>query len=186
MNTFTRVAAVLALSLPFSAAMAQSYAGVVLALTEQNVGPQCGKAGVTKCDDGAIGVKLFAGNDASGNSLEAAYIDFGKAKPEANGAEGKATTKAVVVAGVARFAPLAIVPDLRLSFKVGAAGVRTSFKAGSRNVSDSHPSLYLGASIDMPVYDSIKLVAAYDHVEAQTEKDKFGVSALSLGAQMSF
>lgn len=182
----------LALSLAAAAAQAQGYAGVLVQMSDYNSDRVCDRyatqlgvsGSLSDCDKKATGFKVYGGSVVSSSiALEAAYIDFGKVKPNLSGVTAEGRVKSIVLAAVLR---ADVFRGLVVSGKAGVAATTATVKAGNLSDDEQHPSLYLGAGIEYPIYKTVKVVGSFDFTRAQIDGEKFGVSAFGLGAQMGF
>lgn len=194
MSKFAGVKSLAGLMLAVAAvgAHAQNYAGVLVQMSDYNNDKVCDRyatrlgvsGSLSDCDHKATGFKAYAGTVVSESiALEAAYIDFGKVKPNLNGVAADGRVKSVVLAAVLR---ADVFRGLVLSGKAGVAATTASAKAGGLHDDEQHPAIYLGAGVEFPVYKSIKVVGSFDFTRAQIDEEKFGVSAFGLGAQFDF
>ncbi|RRS02557.1 porin family protein [Aquabacterium soli] len=162
-------------------AQAQSYAGALVQMSDYNNDRVCSSYGVSNCDNKATGYKVYAGSMLSSSAgVEAALINFGKVKGDSR-EEG--LVKSIVLAAVLK---VDVFRGLAISGKVGVAATTAQVKAGGADDDEQHPSLYLGAGIEYPIYKTIKIVGAYDFTRAQLNSQKFSVSSFGLGAQVDF
>lgn len=175
--------AALGLGVVAVSAQAQGYAGALVQMSKYNSGGVCESYGVTDCDDKATGYKLYAGSAFGAMGIEAAWIDFGKVKPRLGSAQGEGRVKSLVLAAVLR---ADVYRGLVISGKAGLAATTATVRAGGQDDDEQHPAIYMGASIEYPVYNSVKIVGAFDFTRAQINGEKFGVSAFGLGAQVGF
>ena len=194
MSYFTGVKFLIGAGLVAAAAVAQaqSYAGVLVQMSDYNSDKVCDRyatrlgvsGSLSDCDSKATGAKLYAGTAVSdAMAIEAAWVDFGKVKPNLNGTQAEGRVKSLVLAAVLR---ADVYRGLVVSGKVGVAANTATVKAGSLSDDEQHPGLYLGAGIEYPVYKTIKIVGSFDFTRAQIDGEKFGVSAFGLGAQYGF
>lgn len=157
-----------ALSAACGLASAQGYAGAVAGLTKTNL--DCGTANT--CDDSSTGVKVYGGYEVDPNiSIEAGYINFGKAKikPKNGTASAEIKGSAFVVTSAFRF-PIAA--QLTGVGRVGLARVSGKFAAdvpGAENTSTSSTKLYTGLGLEYAIAKNIKLVGAFDLTGADVE-----------------
>lgn len=186
MLSFTGVRSLVALGLVAVAAgaQAQSYAGALVQMSDYNNDRVCERYGVADCDNKATGYKVYAGSMLSSSmGLEAALINFGKVKSDSGGSQAEGRVKAIVLAAVLK---VDVFRGLAISGKVGVAATTAQLKAGGEDADEQHPSIYLGAGIEYPIYKTIKIVGAYDFTRAQLNSQKFSVSSFGLGAQVDF
>lgn len=194
MSSYTGIKslAVLAIALAATGAQAQGYVGALVQMSDYNADKVCqryaAQLGVgssnNDCDHKASGFKVYVGSGVSDAiAIEAAYIDFGKVKPNLNGVQAEGQVKSVVLAAVVR---ADVFRGLTLSAKAGAAATTANVRAGGLSDDQQHPALYLGAGIEFPIYKTIKVVGAFDFTRAQIRGEKFSVSAFGLGAQTGF
>jgi OOP family OmpA-OmpF porin len=186
MSYFSGVKWLAALGLGVAAvsAQAQGYAGALVQMSKYNSGGICESYGATDCDDKATGYKVYGGSVISESmGIEAAWIDFGKVKPRLGASQGEGRVKSIVLAAVLR---ADVYRGLVISGKAGLAATTATVSAGGEDDDEQHPAIYLGASIEYPIYKTLKVVGAFDFTRAQINGEKFGVSAFGLGAQVGF
>jgi OOP family OmpA-OmpF porin len=156
-----------ALSAACGLASAQGYAGAVAGLSKANL--DCASR---TCDDSSTGVKVYGGYEVDPNiSIEAGYINFGKAKIKFSNSTFTADIKgsAFVVTSAFRF-PIAT--QLTGVGRVGLARVTGKFATdvpGVKNTSTSATKLYTGLGLEYAIAKNIKVVGAFDFTGADVE-----------------
>lgn len=177
MHTSILRAAVAALTVAAAstAAHAQTYVSVGTGSGRLNV--DC--TGASSCDKAGSAFKLMGGYQFDGWSLEAGYLNFGKAVLK-DGSDSLAIKNTALVVAGAFHLPMGANWDLGL--RLGAARVSTQVdvnvvNVGSGSAKDSHVATLAGLSLGYKFNDSLSLELATDVTQA-----KFNQNGLDLGS----
>lgn len=172
-----RIALAALLASTVVSASAQVYVGGAFGPSRVNI--DCG--GLLNCDSGDTGYKLYGGYKINPIvSLEAAYVDFGKAKFTGGsfGVDGFLVNAAFrhsfnrEFTGVARLG-LAVL-DTKLS---GPLFI---------NSTDSSTKLYFGLGMEYAIAKNLKATASMDFANAEFQGQSGSVRLLNIGAQYDF
>ena len=174
------------LTLAVGGASAQAYVGGSFGLAK--VALDC--TGASSCDDTDTGYKAYVGyTDPAWKhfSVEAGYIDFGKARASDPSLSLEIKAKALFLAAALR-------GDFTANFggsaRLGFANVKTTCRAtlGSLagEVSETSVTALFGVGLDYAFTKNLKAVASADFSQGECAGDSGTVSLLSIGAQYNF
>ena len=170
-------------------ASAQVYVGGTVGVSQLELDCE----GATTCDDTGSGSKIYGGYKITPNvSIEAGYINFGKAKAADSSLTVtlKSTALFLAVAGRADLSP-----NFALSGRLGLANVKGKGEVvgfvpgyGSLNYSetDSTTKAYVGVAAEYAFTKNFKGVASADFTQTEFDGDSGAVRLFSVGVQYDF
>jgi opacity protein-like surface antigen len=165
-------------------AMAQGY--VSFAAGQSKFVDTC--SGISSCDDTGTALKVVGGYSiAEVFSLELGYLNFGKAKAFAFGANAEASASAVTLGGAFK---ANFTPDFAVHARLGIASVKTKVTTTSSffnsSASETKAKAYYGLGLSYAVSREVAVEAGIDASKAELQGAKNDVRAITVGARFSF